>query len=492
MRSATDNAKKLESTEDYQVISGATREMLILSGLTLLALITRSFQLSTGNFSGDEIYTVNFAGDRYSTLVNPAYYVLALASFDLFGVSEFAARLPAMLLGVIATPVFYATWRTLIGRNAALIGALLIIFSSWHLFYSQFSRFYTGVFLFGSLSYYYFYQGLLRDDLVRVGGALIAAAFGFFFHVTLVMVPAACGAFALLVVLRPRAAQGAGLSKRVATTYLALCLLVALVALPLVWNLWQGRQSIGATWGGGPADLTLKVVRDVQLPIAFAAFFGLAVVLRKNAWLGMYFLVGIAIPLAFVLTAAAFLNSRSVYLFYSLPLIIALAGVLCEEVRCQLAADNRVASYSLTVILLAMMVPEFVSHYTGRQSLDVRKAVNYIETHRHSGDVVLSFSDTFDYYARKKYPVVDGLGHSRVRGHDRGEGMDDAIGDHERAWVMVSRGRKPLARDLEDWLSAHGRLVWRLPERRFDYTFRSYEIYLVERQPALRSEHTSG
>ena len=479
---ATQNTENLESVREYPVDSGAKREILILAGLTLLAVVTRSFQLSTGNLSGDEIYTVDFAADRYSSIINPAYYSLVLASFNLFGVSEFAARLPAMLLGVISVPVFYATWRTVIGRNAALIGAILIIFSSWHLLYSQYSRFYTGVFLFGSLSYYLFYQALLRDNLLRLAGALIAAAIGFLFHATVVMVPAAFGVYALLVLLGGRGAQAAGLSRRVAISYLSLCLIGALIALPAMWDVWQMRQAKGATWGGGPGELTLKVVREVQLPVAFAAVFGLTVLLRRNAWLGLYFLIGIAIPFAFVVIAAVFLNSRSVYLFYSLPLVIALAGTLCEEVRRALAADTRIASHALTVILLALMTPEFISHYTGKHSLDIRKAVSYIERQRQPGDVVLSFSDTFDFYARERYPVVDGLGHARVSGNDRAERMAEAIGDHERAWVVVSRGRRRLARDLENWLTSHSRLVWRLPETRFDYTFRSYEIYLVDRK----------
>ena len=478
----TQNAQSFESEREYPTNLGGKREILILASLTLLAAITRGFQLSTGNLYGDEIYTADFAGERYTTIINPAYYALVVASFNLFGVSEFAARLPAMLLGVISVPVFYVTWRTVIGRNAALVGALLIIFSSWHLLYSQFSRFYTGVFLFGSLSYYLFYQALLRDNLVRLAGALIAAALGFLFHVTVAVVPAAFAAYALFVALRPSAAQAAGLSRRVAITYLSVCLVGALIAFPVLWDIWQNRQARGSTWGGGPGELTLKVVREVQLPVAFAAFFGLAVLLRRKAWLGLYFLIGIAIPIVFVLTAAVFLNSRSVYLFYSLPLIIALAGTFCEEVRRALAADNRLASHALTVILLALMTPEFISHYTGKNSLDVHKAVTYIEARHQPGDLVLSFSDTFKFYAREKYPVVRGPGHRRVSRENRTERMFEAIGDHERAWVVVLQGRRPLARDLEDWLTSHSRLVWRLPEKRFDYTFRSYEIYLFDKE----------
>jgi hypothetical protein len=384
-----------------------------------------------------------------------------------------------MLLAVLSVPVFFATWRNLIGRNAALIGALLIIFSAWHLWYSQFSRFYSGAFLFGSLSYYLFYQALLRDDLKTLAGALLAAAVGFLFHATVIMVPVACGAYALLVVLGRDAAQ-AGLSRRVAKRYLALCLLAGLGAAALLWSIWQTRQGRGVSWGDGPLEMLLQIVRNVQLPLVTAAFFGLLVLLRRNAWLGRYFLVGIALPAVFVVTSAAFLNSRSAYMFYALPLIIGLAALLCEEVRQALASGHRLASHALTAILLATLTPELLSHYTGRHSLDVRAAVDYIDAKRRPGDVVIGFPVEFEYYARGKYPVTHGIGNPRVVRRDRPARIGTTVAGHERAWVVVPAGRKPLARDLRDWLGEHGALVWRQSEKRYDYVFRGYEIFRVD------------
>ncbi|TCK18160.1 dolichyl-phosphate-mannose-protein mannosyltransferase [Thiogranum longum] len=459
-----------------------TNTNILTLGLTILAFLTRFYALPDGGFTGDEVYTVDFAAERVRSIINPAYYALTLLSFKLFGVSELSARLPAMLIGALSVPVFFVTWRNLVGRNAALIGALLIIFSAWHLWYSQFSRFYTGAFLFGSLSYYLFYQALLRDDLGRLTWALVAAAVGFLFHATVVMVPVSFGAYALLVVLGRGSAQ-AGLSQRVARIYLALCALGALGAVAFIWDIWQGRQARGVSWGDGPGEMLLQIIRNVQLPVAVSAFFGLLVLLRRNAWLGMYFLVGIALPAAFVLVASSFLNSRSVYLFYALPLIIVLAGVLCEEARRALASQGRLVSWSLTAILLATMTPEFLSHYTGRHSLDVRAAVAYIDAARRPGDIVISFPVEFDYYARGKYPVIHGLGNPRAVRRDRSEKISSVVTGYERAWVVVNTGRKPLARDLETWFGEHGSLVWRRSEKRLDYIVRGYEIFLIDLAP---------
>jgi hypothetical protein len=458
---------------------GSQPDLILLAVLTVIALGSRLPGLGDAPFIGDEVFTVDYASERARSIINPAYYALTLLSFKLLGVSELSARLPAMLLGAISVPLFFATWRNLIGRNAALIGALLIIFSSWHLWYSQFSRFYSGVFLFGSLSYYLFYQALLQDDLRRLAGALAAAAAGFLFHATAILVPVAFGAYALLVVLNRDSAK-AGLSRRVAKTFIALSVLGALIAAVALLDIWQGRQGRGVSWGDGPGEMLLQVVRSVQLPIALAAFFGLTILLRRKAWLGTYFIVGILLPVGFVVVAAAFLNSRAVYMFYALPLFMALAGVLCEEVRLALAAQHRLASYAIAALLLAMLTPELLSHYTGRKSLDVRAAVRYIDAERRPGDVVISFPIEFDYYARNTFPVTHGTGNPRVARPDRPEGIAAAVAGYDRAWVIVDNGRKPLARDLQRWLGEHGALVWRRSEKRYDYIVRGYEIYLVD------------
>ena len=154
-------------------------DLAILTGLTLLALATRSYGIAEWDLVQDEVFTVTRAAERYTSLRNPAYYVLVMGSFKLFGVSEWAARLPAMLLGILSVPVFYVTCRSVLGRNVALIGALLIIFSSWHLWYSQFSRFYAGVFLFGLLSYFLYYKAIRLGNPGYLAWAMLASMSAF-------------------------------------------------------------------------------------------------------------------------------------------------------------------------------------------------------------------------------------------------------------------------------------------------------------------------
>ena len=142
----------------------------VLLILLLLAIATRGWGLAEGSFRVDEYYTVYKAEQRATSLFNPAYNVLALVSFRMFGVSEFSARLPAMLLGVLAIPLLFAMWRGVLGRFAATVAALVTLMSSWHLWHSQFARHYAGTFLFGAVAYYLLFQSVRRGSLLHLGG----------------------------------------------------------------------------------------------------------------------------------------------------------------------------------------------------------------------------------------------------------------------------------------------------------------------------------
>jgi 4-amino-4-deoxy-L-arabinose transferase-like glycosyltransferase len=59
----------------------------------------------------------------------PMYYWLAAASFQLFGISEFAARLPSALLAILGALYVYFAASRLFGARAGLAGALVLVTS---------------------------------------------------------------------------------------------------------------------------------------------------------------------------------------------------------------------------------------------------------------------------------------------------------------------------------------------------------------------------
>lgn len=455
----------------------------ILFSLTFLAFVTRIYGIAEWDITGDEVYTVERAADRYNTFINPAYYILVLISFEIFGVNEFSARFPAVILGILSVPVFYLTWQNIFGRSVALIGALIIVFSGWHLYYSQFSRFYSGVFLFGSLSYYYYLQALRFDSLKYMIWSMVAGLIATSFHATAIMVIVSCGSFSFLLMIfkDPRLSQ---YSKRIAKIYFYICVACGMILSIRFWQMLMNRQSRGLTWGDPPLEMFFQITRAVQLPIAVSAFFGFLMLLKDDFWKATYLFISIGISIAFVMFVAQFLNSRSVYMFYSLPLIFILSAYFVQKLGQSLSMNYRFSTLMVMSFIIFMLLPEMLSHYTGNKSMDVRQAVKFVEDMYKPGDIVLPFDDSFIYYARGKYPMEPPELGSPYVNKEWDAILEPYLKKNRRIWIVLERHRDIFANSLENWLRKHAVLEWRNFEKRLDYEVSGYEIYLVNK-PSL-------
>jgi uncharacterized membrane protein len=111
-----------------------------------------------------------------------AYSILARLSTHLFGFSEWALRLPALLLGLAS---LYCAWifaRRLIGLEVALLIIFFLALSPAHVEWSISARGYSGMVLFTILSSY-FYIKLLDYPLQRYAvGYVLSSAIGIYFH----------------------------------------------------------------------------------------------------------------------------------------------------------------------------------------------------------------------------------------------------------------------------------------------------------------------
>ncbi len=96
----------------------------------------------------------------------PVFYLLVLPVFQVWGVSLVNARIISAFIGILTLPIFYLFARLAINRRTALIGALLLALSPWHIFWSQNARFYTILLLFYALAYVFFYLALETDRFV--------------------------------------------------------------------------------------------------------------------------------------------------------------------------------------------------------------------------------------------------------------------------------------------------------------------------------------
>ncbi len=138
--------------------------ILLLLIITLTALALRLYKIGEWSFWGDEMITVMRALGRSGMEPLPRLSVsLTAAAFDMWGVSEWSARIPAAIIGALTIPVVYFGARRMFDPSAGMLAALFLAVSIWHIYWSQNARFYSTLLFFYTLALFFFHFGLEKD-----------------------------------------------------------------------------------------------------------------------------------------------------------------------------------------------------------------------------------------------------------------------------------------------------------------------------------------
>src|SRR5919112_625700 len=121
---------------------------LILAVLVALAVVLRFWRLGDWNFEATEMFTLRDSVRPQWTNPRPLGYLLTYYLVLPFRpLDELGLRLLPAIFGVLAVPAIYLVTRRLAGARAALFAALLVAVSPLQVFYSQFARYWSLVFL---------------------------------------------------------------------------------------------------------------------------------------------------------------------------------------------------------------------------------------------------------------------------------------------------------------------------------------------------------
>ena len=470
----------IQSAAGAQKDISSTQGILWLVGLMLLAAITRVYGIWEWSITGDEIHTVTHAAERAWELVGSAYYLLVLASTAMFGSSEWAARLPNVLIGVTTIPLLYVMVQHFFDRQTALLACLFLVLNGWHLYHTQIARFYGGVVLSAVVAYFCFYVALQRGSYAYLAGALVASLVGVMFNATAVMVPAALSFFAVLVLVW-RGNLFAAFNRRLAGVYVGLSLLGVLAAMPVFLQLLESWGISVGSLSLGTFSVFFGLADRITILIGLLTICALFWVWREAPAKAIYFLLIIAVPLVALAIAAAILPPvRPRYVIYILPPVLAIVAYLCVAVS--RALETRVvARHALTVVVIAALIPGFLSYYTGRLTLDLSDPVEYIESVRGDEDAIVVFGFSmgplFDEEVQEHVTIVGSKAHWRA---------DLELPDEMRArdlWIAVDTYRTTyMPQPLETWLMNNADLTWRKHEKRIDYSMRGFEVWRVPRK----------
>jgi hypothetical protein len=468
----------------------------ILAAIVLLSAMLRFYKLGEWSMWIDEIYTINRAQIHFSdpvrilqnlptTLWLPLSVIFTNIFLQLFGVTEWSARLASVMIGIVSIPILYLFVRKMLGVGTALIFAGLLALSPWHLFWSQNARFYTSLMMLYALAALLFYLTLELDRPVY----FIPFYILFYFALSERLIAGFLipGILLYLVILgvfrfeRPR-----GLHARNLSLFSIPILLMLL--LEGARYLFSGNSMVaffitdfGDKQVEDPFRLLISIVYNIGFPVfALGLVVSIYFLLKKDR-LGLYILIFAVLPIVLLVLMNPFMFTKDRYVFTALPFWLLLCAVAIWELVVQTKGLGKFLALGLLVVLLADAGGKNLQYYMvnegGRR--DWRAAFQIIKNKSLPEDAVVAWWPEFS-------PVyLDGreiLPYKDVR-------ADEVLNSGRRYWFVVDSetvwGNIP----LRDWLEQNAQLIdilyLRMPEDDFNL-----KIFLYD--PAIHSAAEQG
>ena len=380
---------------------------LIVAGMVVLALILRFLRLGEWNFEATEIFTLRDSVLPQWRNPRPLGYLLNYYLVRPFHpLDEFGLRLVPALAGVLAVPVFWAVARRLLGTRAALLGTLLVTVSALHVFYAQFARYWSLVFLFCAVYPYALYLGLRDRSWRWITLGVVTLILAVLAHpVSIIAIggPALC---LMWTYVRPRYLRQAWSYRSVRWGVALAALLTVVLAIRLVpilrnWIVMHdthpdmGQFLLPPTRPLGVKQLVLLMgyLESLTLPVVLAAAAGVYVLWRERDRHVAILIASIAV---FHLLFIAMISVRTpVSLFYLLPTAPAFylaAGVFLDRIfQVEWGLRPRwLLPLTIALAFLAPGLPTLVSQYLNGRRFDFRAAAQWLRPHILPGDVVVS------------------------------------------------------------------------------------------------------
>lgn len=456
----------------------------------LLATLLRLYDLGSESLWLDEGYSVRIAGLSLLNMLKetatqdlnpPLYYLLLHWWTSLFGNSETAVRLISAAVGAVSIPAAYAVARRIFNNRTAIISALLLALSPFHINYSQEARGYSLMVLLALLSFYYFVRLVRNEGSHNSIGYVISTVLLLYTHAYGVFLPVAQSIYLLIVVAISRGFID-GLIKRwlglqVATFGLFLPWMVVLVT--QMTRVGSGEVQAGSWWIPKPTGMSILSTLyahsgSVPLLMAFILLVFMALVpydnyrrLRKSnssetflpnsdvlktprayGWLKLdshlscytCLLLWLLVPILIPFILSQFLPS----IFWVRYTIIVLPALIILVARAIDGLSERrvvVAAAAVVVFLTAVASKDY---YASTTREPWRTVVTDLESSAKPRDIVLfnvgyTRENIFDYYAKRRDIVkgpfpVDGLDVDERNVRE----LKQTIDSHDRVWLVFA------------------------------------------------------
>lgn len=451
---------------------------LALGGMLLVAAGLRFYTLGSADIVHDEYFTALYYETRAHYTFNSLIYRLIALSQALLGESEFALRLPSFIFGVASIYLVYVLGRQLFSPSVGLLAAAILTFFPWHIWHSQYARYYAAVIFFVALMHLFFVRALQKDSILFLVLAGLAAILAVDAHVTAVLAPAACWVVCVVCFFWPTR-LGPYFSPRIVRIGFWIGIACALVAALLLFRVLVGWSSSELGWVKYPTQVVYQYYRLAGALLVATLLAIWLLEKSRETFASTYLGLGTFLPLLVVFLAAFFMNIRADYaICVIIPAVVATAAGVATVWRRR--EFGREAAILIILLMFVETIPKLLSHYTDRLANYQRAAAEFLADQYREGDRVAVFVSGVRYYLSETIDNIEryGLGnpHSRARSWP----LVDFAPSEGRLWVTFKVTRDDVAPDTRRWLRQNNAIfVWRKVPLRFDSEVRGVEIFLV-------------
>lgn len=416
MRRVTEQESVVEPAEN-----ATRRRLLLLSAalvVTLLGFWLRVHALGTHSFWVDELFTVWTSQKDVAEMLTvkdhpPLLYLVTSFSLNLFGESEFAARLPALYIGVLAVPLLIALGKALHRPTAGLWAALLLAVSPLHLHHSQEARHYPWLMAFSLLSYILLWRALRQPTRQRWFLYAVATALNLYTHYGALIVLATQVTIIIgwmLPAIIPGRGEGVWGRIRYPVGAAAIVLLLYVAWLPSLWAAL--RKNIGEEIVTGTGTVMPVGAWIAEAVDAFSLYPGKAAgltlvvgVLGAAVWLWqgrrddlLFAVIALVLPLILIPLTDVARGAHGRYIIYLLPFYLFFAGIM-PSFLLQVACKRGPTLFALAATIclstiLAFAVPAVAQEYRAEDS-DWRGILDYLDAEAQSDDLLVTISLNF-------------------------------------------------------------------------------------------------
>ena len=467
----------------------------VLLALVLTAFALRVDHLDFQSLWRDEVDAITFATRALPKVLStfakprengPLYFLLLRPWIALTGDSEFSVRFFSLAFGILAIPLAHALGRRWLSPLGSILGALLMTFSPYLIWYSQEAKMYTLITFLTMFSLYLYMEALSRGRWPYWTAYVMVTSFCLYTHIlAALIIPLE---FILFVVWWPR-------HRARLKPWLVAIGCVTLPYVPLA--LWEVPLLLSTYTTGHP----FYPLHDILRILFFV--FSHGVCDMASPWL----LVLTSVPFIFPFLAGVFLGDKKLnldigfdvrrreavqhlrevalllYLFlpvigvylislgmpifterYLIYVAPAFYFILARGLAAVKLRSNVVFALCLALVLILDVKSVWAQSHTRIKS-DFRSAAQYFALHREPDDLAIFLMPyvrrTFEYYYRSDYHSAD----SPCTNNGMSEGELEALLDkltkgHRSAWLVASEAESCDERGLvKAWLDGNGKLV---------------------------------